>query len=227
MTGTTVTETDDDRHANPSPIRLAVPTGRDMQALGRAIAGVVRGGDVLGLDGPLGAGKTTLAQGIGQGLGVREPLVSPTFTIARELDGRLADGEPIHLVHVDAYRLGAPGYQPGQEAVDALLDDLESLGLDEELEEPGENTVILMEWGQQMVAALAGQRLEVRIERPPEPAAADSRAAADRSPMQTLTSAGVREVSLTGVGGAWQDRNATLRRAVASWTMERSGRHGK
>ena len=52
-----------------------------------------------------------------------------------------------HLVHVDAYRLGGNSYAPGQDTVGRLLDELESLGLDEELEDPGEHTVILMEWG--------------------------------------------------------------------------------
>ena len=88
---------------------------------------------MLLLSGPLGAGKTTFAQGFGAGLGIGEPIVSPTFTIARELEGRFADGSPAHLVHVDAYRLGGNAYAPGQDTVGRLLDELESLGLDEEL----------------------------------------------------------------------------------------------
>lgn len=91
---------------------IEASTSEAMQDLGRRIAGLVHGGDVLLLSGPLGAGKTTFAQGFGAGLGITEPIVSPTFTIARELDGRFADGTPAHLVHVDAYRLGGSGLCP-------------------------------------------------------------------------------------------------------------------
>lgn len=181
-----------------SPIALEVPTGDAMRALGRRIAGQVHGGDVLLLSGPLGAGKTTLAQGFGEGLGIGEPIVSPTFTIARELDGRFADGGPAHLVHVDAYRLGGSDYAPGQAAVNRLLDELESLGLDEELEDTGDDTVILMEWGEQMAAALAPERLEIHIARPPE--AAGAQAGLD----DELTSAGTRVVTLVPVGPRWE-----------------------
>ena len=145
---------------------IAAPTSEAMQELGRRVAGMVHGGDVLLLSGPLGAGKTTFAQGFGAGLDITEPIVSPTFTIARELDGHFADGTPAHLVHVDAYRLGGSAYAPGQDAIGRLLDELESLGLDEELEDPGENTVVLMEWGEQMATALAPERLEIHIDRP-------------------------------------------------------------
>ena len=144
---------------------IAAPTSEAMQEL-RRVAGMVHGGDVLLLSGPLGAGKTTFAQGFGAGLDITEPIVSPTFTIARELDGHFADGTPAHLVHVDAYRLGGSAYAPGQDAIGRLLDELESLGLDEELEDPGENTVVLMEWGEQMATALAPERLEIHIDRP-------------------------------------------------------------
>ena len=181
-----------------SPIALEVPTGDAMRALGRRIAGHVHGGDVLLLSGPLGAGKTTLAQGFGEGLGIGEPIVSPTFTIARELDGRFADGGTAHLVHVDAYRLGGSDYAPGQAAVDRLLDELESLGLDEELEDTGDDTVILMEWGEQMVAALAPERLEIHIERPTEAAGAQA------GPDDELTSDGTRIVTLVPVGPRWE-----------------------
>ena len=97
---------------------IAAPTSEAMQELGRRVAGMVHGGDVLLLSGPLGAGKTTFAQGFGAGLDITEPIVSPTFTIARELDGHFADGTPAHLVHVDAYRLGGSAYAPGQDVLD-------------------------------------------------------------------------------------------------------------
>ncbi|MEE1295561.1 MAG: tRNA (adenosine(37)-N6)-threonylcarbamoyltransferase complex ATPase subunit type 1 TsaE [Bifidobacterium sp.] len=175
-------------------LTLAAPTADDMRALGSRVASRTRGGDVILLSGPLGAGKTTFAQGFGQGLGIREPIVSPTFTIARELDGHGADGSPIHLVHVDAYRLGGTDYAPGQDAVARLLDELESLGLDEELEDSGANTVVLMEWGEQMAAALADERLEIRIARPPAAPGADP------------TSDGERTVAITPVGARFAGR---------------------
>ena len=184
-------------------ITIDVPTGDDMRALGERLARIVRGGDVLLLSGPLGAGKTTLAQGFGRGLGIDEPIVSPTFTIARELDGRLADGSPAHLVHVDAYRLGGSAYAPGQDAIGRLLDELESLGLDEELESPGAGTVILMEWGEQMAAALAPERLEIHIDR-------SVRAGAATSDDGELTGDGVRTVTLVPVGDAWRERASSL-----------------
>ena len=177
-------------------ITIDVPTGDDMRALGERLARIVRGGDVLLLSGPLGAGKTTLAQGFGRGLGIDEPIVSPTFTIARELDGRFADGAPAHLIHVDAYRLGGVDYAPGQAAVSRLLDELESLGLDEELEDTSDDAVVLMEWGEQMAAALAPQRLEIRIERPLDGPVTD----ADGE----LTGAGPRIVVLRAVGARWK-----------------------
>jgi tRNA threonylcarbamoyladenosine biosynthesis protein TsaE len=80
---------------------LTVRSAADMRAIGTALAERLRPGDVLVLSGPVGAGKTTLTQGIGAGLALTDPITSPTFVIAREHRGR------IDLVHVDAYRLGS------------------------------------------------------------------------------------------------------------------------
>ena len=183
---------------------ITVPTDEDMRALGERIAHAVQGGAVLLLSGPLGAGKTTFAQGFGRGLGIGEPIVSPTFTIARELDGRFSDGSPAHLVHVDAYRLGGNAYAPGQDAIGRLLDELESLGLDEELEDPGENTVVLMEWGEQMIAALAPERLEIHIDRSRDAAGATDPKVVPGSADIELTSDGARTVTLVPVGDRWK-----------------------
>ena len=174
-------------------VTLRVPTAEAMRELGARVARRMRGGEVTLLSGPLGAGKTTFAQGFGEGLRVDGPVVSPTFTIARELAGRFADGRPARLTHVDAYRLGGDAYAPGQDVSGMLLDELESLGLDEEIDDPGHDTVVLMEWGEQMAAALAPDRLEVRIDRPS--------GSADGVP----TSDGVRTVSVTAVGDVWRD----------------------
>jgi tRNA threonylcarbamoyladenosine biosynthesis protein TsaE len=123
---------------------VEVPTAVDMRLLGERIAGLLRAGDLVVLTGELGAGKTTLVQGIGAGLGVRAPVLSPTFVIARvHRDGRLP------FVHVDAYRLGS----------DVEVDDLD---LDAELEE----SVTVVEWGEGLVERLASDRLEVHIVRP-------------------------------------------------------------
>ncbi|MEP6853135.1 MAG: tRNA (adenosine(37)-N6)-threonylcarbamoyltransferase complex ATPase subunit type 1 TsaE [bacterium] len=120
-----------------------MPTANDTRALGTALADVLRPGDVVVLSGPLGAGKTTLAQGIGAGLGVGTPVASPTFVIARvHPDGR------VPLVHVDAYRLGSPA-------------EVEDLDLD--LSAPESVTVV--EWGSGLVEGLSDAWLEVRLTR--------------------------------------------------------------
>lgn len=211
---------------------IHIPTAEDMRDFGRKIAAAARGGDVILLSGPLGAGKTTFAQGFGAGLGVDAAIVSPTFTIARELDGRFADGSPAHLIHVDAYRLGGHAFAPGQNSVDALLDELESLGLDEELEDPHDDTIVLMEWGEQMIAALADERLEVHIDRP-SPLAQAAKDAAPRTACgdavgdglgdaqvdapgdAVLSDLGERVITLNAVGGRWRDRDLPVSMARA------------
>ena len=87
------------------PATLRVPTDADMRDLGRRLAALLRAGDLVILAGPLGAGKTTLVQGIGAGLGVRGPVTSPTFVIARVHPAVSGPGPA--LVHADAYRLGS------------------------------------------------------------------------------------------------------------------------
>src|SRR5215831_13755883 len=84
-------------------VSLTVSTAAGMRALGRSLATELRAGDLVILSGGLGAGKTTLTQGIGAGLGVRGPVTSPTFVIAR-VHPALAGSGPA-LVHADAYRL--------------------------------------------------------------------------------------------------------------------------
>ena len=129
----------------PAPATYDAPDADSMRALGAALASVLRPGDVVVLSGELGAGKTTLTQGLGAGLGVRGDVTSPTFVIAR-VHPSLADGPA--LVHVDAYRLGGV----------AELDDLD---LDTSLDD----AVTVVEWGEGIAEGLADDRLEVRIER--------------------------------------------------------------
>ncbi len=126
-------------------VTVAVPTAEDMRELGLRLAGRLRAGDLLVMTGHLGAGKTTLTQGIGEGLKVRGPVTSPTFVIAR-VHPSLAGGPS--LVHVDAYRLG--GF--------AELDDLD---LDASIAE----SVTIVEWGEGLAEGLAEDRLEVIISR--------------------------------------------------------------
>ena len=127
--------------------RIPVATAADMQTLGQRIAALLRAGDLVVLTGSLGAGKTTLVQGIGQGLDVRGPVTSPTFVIAR-VHPPLRAGPA--LVHVDAYRLGSV----------AEVDDLD---LDASLED----CVTVVEWGEGLVEELATDRLEITLTMPP------------------------------------------------------------
>lgn len=126
-------------------IDIHLPDADATRALGVALASLLRAGDLLVLTGDLGAGKTTLTQGIGAGLGVRGQVASPTFVIAREHPPL---GEGPGLVHVDAYRLGG-------------LDELDALDLDSSLEE----SVTVVEWGEGLAENLSDDRLEVRIDR--------------------------------------------------------------
>jgi tRNA threonylcarbamoyladenosine biosynthesis protein TsaE len=116
-----------------------------MRQVGRRLAALLRPGDLVLVSGPLGAGKTTLVQGVGEGLGVRGPVTSPTFVIAR-VHPSLRGGPA--LVHVDAYRL-ADGWEVDDLDLDASLDD----------------AVTVVEWGEGKVEMLAADRLEVRVTR--------------------------------------------------------------
>jgi len=114
-----------------------------MRAIGERLGRQLRAGDVLILTGELGAGKTTLTQGIAEGVGVRGPITSPTFVLAR-VHPSLVGGPA--LVHVDAYRLTS-------------LDELDDLDLDTDLEQ----AVTVVEWGQGFAEGLSDSHLDVRI----------------------------------------------------------------
>jgi tRNA threonylcarbamoyladenosine biosynthesis protein TsaE len=122
---------------------LTIPTPEDMRALGERLAAELRPGDLVVLTGDLGAGKTTLVQGIAAALGVTEPVLSPTFVIARVYrSGRLP------VVHVDAYRLGS-------------VVEVEDLDLDASVEK----SATVVEWGEGLVEDLTSDRLVLEIRR--------------------------------------------------------------
>jgi tRNA threonylcarbamoyladenosine biosynthesis protein TsaE len=131
------------------PAELRIATDVAMRDLGRELAGRLRAGDLVILTGPLGAGKTTLVQGIGEGLGVRGPVTSPTFVIAR-VHPVLAGSGP-SLVHADAYRLGSVG-------------EVDDLDLDADVA----SAVTVVEWGQGLAEGLAEDRLVISIRPDPD-----------------------------------------------------------
>lgn len=131
-------------------LNLKVTTAEQTHALGAALAGVLRAGDLLVLTGELGAGKTTFTQGLGEGLGVREGIISPTFVLVR-IHPNLPDGPNPggpDLVHVDAYRLGSA----------SEIDDID-------LENTLDSSVTVVEWGRGRVEHLSDSRLEVELHR--------------------------------------------------------------
>ena len=166
-------------------VTLELPDADTTRALGATLAEVLRAGDLVILTGDLGAGKTTLTQGIGAALNVRGQVASPTFIVAREHpalprpDGTYGPG----LVHVDAYRLGG-------------LSELDALDLDSSLED----SVTVVEWGRGLAETLADDRLEIDLERPRGAPSFDPGVAAEEDP-----EAGTRKATIHAVGPRWAD----------------------
>ena len=125
--------------------RVRVATASAMRELGMRLGTRCVGGDVVVLTGELGAGKTTLTQGIARGLGIDEQITSPTFVIVR-VHPHPGDGPD--LVHVDAYRLGST----------VEMDDLD-------LESDLDRSVVVVEWGAGLAEGLSESRLDVAIGR--------------------------------------------------------------
>jgi tRNA threonylcarbamoyladenosine biosynthesis protein TsaE len=187
------------------PASRVVPTSAEMHTLGLELAAILRPGDLVVLSGPLGAGKTTLTRGIGDGLQVRGPVTSPTFVLARTHPS-LVGGAP--LVHVDAYRLGS-----------AL--ELDDLDID------FARSIVVVEWGSGMLEGVAESWLEVDIVRPTGAAGTPAVASSDRPGAEAparaddddpaedtdiedasdeeLDADEPRQVTLTGYGPRWQD----------------------
>jgi tRNA threonylcarbamoyladenosine biosynthesis protein TsaE len=129
------------------PVDVVLPDLAATRALGARIARALRPGDLVVLSGPLGAGKTSLTQGLAGALAVRGTVTSPTFVLARSHRG------PLPLLHVDAYRLRPAG---------ARALDLADLDLEDALDEG----VVVVEWGEGLVEELSESRLHVVLSRP-------------------------------------------------------------
>ncbi len=136
----------------PASGRLRSSAAIETRRYGRAIGAVALPGTVLALVGPLGAGKTELAKGVAQGLGITSVVNSPTFVLMNEHAGRL------RLFHADAYRLTDP-----EQALEAgLLDERQAEG------------IVVLEWADRLRGLLPEERLELRIE--PDADGSDQRA---------------------------------------------------
>lgn len=124
-------------------MKININSSTEMKQLGAAIASTAKAHDLLLLNGDLGAGKTTLTQGIGEALGVRRPVKSPTFTIVREYEEA-----KLPIYHMDFYRLEN--------------DDLSSIDLSSYLQQPG---LVVIEWPEVVKADLPDQYLQIVIRR--------------------------------------------------------------
>jgi tRNA threonylcarbamoyl adenosine modification protein YjeE len=154
-----------------------------MAELGARLATKLRAGDLIALNGELGAGKTTLTRGLGERLGVRGAVTSPTFVLARTHE-RLDSGAP--LVHVDAYRLGGP----------AELDDLD-IDFDA--------SIVVVEWAAGMLDGITADWLEIGIERPTGAASPREESTDPAAPGVEDELVEPRTVTITGHGARWLD----------------------
>ncbi|HEX5947191.1 MAG TPA: tRNA (adenosine(37)-N6)-threonylcarbamoyltransferase complex ATPase subunit type 1 TsaE [Acidimicrobiales bacterium] len=198
----------------------------ETQALAAELAALAEPGDLIVLAGDLGAGKTAFVQGFGRGLGVTEPITSPTFTLAQQYEGRLL----VH--HLDVYRLDQLG-------------EVAELGLGELLDDGG---VVLIEWGDAILPVLPNDYLEVRLMYPPVvehagtgtatggsssagtgrsvgESSADERSAGSESGAGGESAPGDddRRIVLRAIGSAWGRRQVSLLHAIAPWAEAPNG----
>ncbi|MDZ7577328.1 MAG: tRNA (adenosine(37)-N6)-threonylcarbamoyltransferase complex ATPase subunit type 1 TsaE [Candidatus Nanopelagicales bacterium] len=159
---------------------LAVGSAGEMVELGRALSRSLGAGDVVCLDGPLGAGKTTLTRGIGEGLGIERGIASPTFVLAR-----LHPGPSVDLLHCDAYRVSDP----------VAFDDLDLDIAD---------VITVIEWGGPVIEAVADSWLGVGIDRP-EGESGDERRVTVSGHGERWTPAALHELS-SALGAAGVER---------------------
>lgn len=137
-----------------------IATPEEMFNLGKKVGSLCAAGDLILLNGPLGAGKTVFVQGVGAALGI-EDVTSPTFVISRIHKAKLP------LIHVDVYRLLEAG------KASLYLDDLD-------LDSPREESVTVIEWGGEESARLSDERLEVTIDRSDDVRKVEIKAIGDR-----------------------------------------------
>jgi tRNA threonylcarbamoyladenosine biosynthesis protein TsaE len=168
----------------------------ETKTLAGALAVLAEPGDLIVLAGDLGAGKTAFVQGFGRGLGVTEPITSPTFTLAQQYEGRLL----VH--HLDVYRLDQLG-------------EVAELGLGELLDDGG---VVLIEWGDAILPVLPNDYLEVRLMYPPVPPVPPVGGGESGSPGEDE-----RRIVLRAVGPAWGRRQVSLLHAIAPWAEAPNG----
>jgi tRNA threonylcarbamoyladenosine biosynthesis protein TsaE len=182
-------------------LTLSVSTADQTHELAAALASVLEAGDLLVLTGELGAGKTTFTQGLGEGLGVRSGIISPTFVLVR-IHPNLPDGPRPggpDLVHVDAYRLGSA----------SEIDDID-------LENTMDSAVTVVEWGHGRVEHLSESRLEIDLHReiglPAAPLHDTGAAAAEESGVLDFDTDDnddePRTIVMRGFGPRWASRSA-------------------
>lgn len=164
-------------------------SAEETRRLASLLAKLTRPGDLLLLNGTLGAGKTTFTQGLGQALEVQGRVTSPTFIISRVHEPATAGGTG--LVHVDAYRIED-------------LDDLETLDLDSSLD----SSVTVVEWGQGKVESLSSSRLEVEFRVPSADELAECESGEDEP----------RLIVLRAVGDDWDGRREQLQQLWQEWS---------
>lgn len=169
------------RTAHGTVMGVVTTSAEETRTFGRELARILQAGDLIMLNGELGAGKTTLTQGIGDGLGVRGRVASPTFIVAR-VHPSLGDGPA--LIHADAYRITS-------------LDDVETLDLDSSLDE----SVTVVEWGAGKTETLSDNRLEIDVRREIGGQASNAQSAID---LESLDD-GRRVIVLRPFGDRWGD----------------------
>lgn len=179
-------------------VDLVSPTPEDTRAIAQAVAAVLVPGDVVGLSGELGAGKTCFVQGAAAALGVRERVTSPSFLLRREYHGRVArapGGEPVvsvRVLHFDVYRLDS-------------LAEVSDIGYDDAL---AGDSITFLEWSDAVSPLLPPERLDVelRLAAPDAPVAADG--------------AEARLLRLCVQGAGWAGRRGELERRLARWRVD-------
>ncbi|WP_022867539.1 tRNA (adenosine(37)-N6)-threonylcarbamoyltransferase complex ATPase subunit type 1 TsaE [Schaalia vaccimaxillae] len=184
----------------PREYSVTTSNADQTRALGAAIGQILAAGDLVMLKGELGAGKTTLTQGIGEGMGVRGRVASPTFIVARVHPSQCGGPD---LIHADAYRI-------------TDLDDLETLDLDSGLDE----AAVVVEWGEGKAESLSENRLEIEVRRATGGTADTEGTAIDLEAMDD----GRRTIVLRPCGSRWDGvlDNAlrTAEEAMAAQTNE-------